>query len=60
MLAAGAVLRKAKEGENMPISRLHGGAIARFTREIKRSEFWDRAAIDTPPGPFDDRNFRLD
>ena len=41
----------------MPISRLYGGAIARFTREIKRSEFWDRAAIDTPPVPFDDGTF---
>jgi hypothetical protein len=39
VLAAGAVRRKAKEGENMPISRLYGGATARFTREIKRSEF---------------------
>lgn len=34
VLAAGAVLRKAKEGENMPISRLPA-ELPRFTREIK-------------------------
>jgi acetyltransferase-like isoleucine patch superfamily enzyme len=60
VLAAGAVLRKAKEGENMPTSSLYGGAPARFIREIKRSEFWDRTDIDTPPAPFDDAKFRLD
>ena len=42
-----------KEGENMPISRLYGAAAPRFSREIKQSEYWDRAAIDTPPGPFE-------
>jgi hypothetical protein len=42
------------------ISGLCGHATARFTRKIKRSDFWDRAGIDTPPGPFDDSKFRLD
>ncbi len=37
----------------MPISRLYGAAAPRFIREIKQSEHWDRAAIDTPPGPFE-------
>ena len=45
----------------MPISRLYGAAAPRFIREIKQSEYWDRAAIDTPPGPFETtRGFRLD
>lgn len=44
----------------MPISRLYGGAADRFTLDKNRSEFWDRAATDTPPRPFEDRNFRLD
>jgi len=60
VLAAGSVLTRAKEGDSMPISALYGGAPARFIREIKEYEWWDRAQTNTPPVPFDDEKFRVD
>jgi acetyltransferase-like isoleucine patch superfamily enzyme len=60
VLAAGSVLPKAKEGTNMPVSGLYGGAPARFIREIKENQWWDRADNFTPAVPFDDEKFRLE
>jgi acetyltransferase-like isoleucine patch superfamily enzyme len=60
VLAAGSVLPRAKEGDNMPISALYGGAPARFIREIKENQYWDRAHTHTPPVPFDDEKFRVE
>jgi acetyltransferase-like isoleucine patch superfamily enzyme len=60
VLAAGSVLPRAKEGVDMPISALYGGAPARFIREIKEYQWWDRTQPNTPAIPFDDEKFRLD
>jgi hypothetical protein len=61
-VAAGSVLprAKAKEGVDMPASGLDGGAPARFIREIKEYQWWDRAYSYTPPVPFDDEKFRVE
>ena len=60
VLAAGSVLPKAKDGVDMPISALYGGAPARFIREVKEYQWWDRAETYTPSIPFDDEKFRLE
>jgi acetyltransferase-like isoleucine patch superfamily enzyme len=60
VLAAGSVLPRAKEGVDMPISALYGGAPARFIRELKEYQWWDRAQTITPPVPFDDEKFRVE
>lgn len=60
VLAAGSVLPRAKDDDNMPISALYGGAPARFIREIKGYQWWDRAEPYTPSIPFDDTKFRLE
>lgn len=60
VLAAGSVLTRAKDADNMPISGLYGGSPARFIREIKDYRWWDRANTHTPPSPFDDEKFRLE
>jgi acetyltransferase-like isoleucine patch superfamily enzyme len=60
VLAAGSVLPRAKEGVDMPASGLDGGAPARFIREIKEYQWWDRAYNYTPPVPFDDEKFRVE
>jgi acetyltransferase-like isoleucine patch superfamily enzyme len=60
VLAAGSVLPRAKEGVDMPISGLYGGAPARFIREIKEYQWWDRAYSHTPAVPFDDEKFRVE
>jgi hypothetical protein len=44
----------------MPASGLDGGAPARFIREIKEYQWWDRAYNCTPPVPFDDEKFRVE
>ena len=44
----------------MPIAALYGGAPARFIRELKEYQWWDRAETDTPPVPFDDEKFRVE
>ena len=60
VLAAGSVLPRAKERDNMPVSSLYGGVPARFIREIKEYQWWDRAHTHTPPVPFDDEKFRVE
>jgi acetyltransferase-like isoleucine patch superfamily enzyme len=60
VLAAGSVLSRAKGGDNMPVSGLYGGAPARFIREIKKLEWWDRTDPTTPVVPFDDEKFRVE
>jgi acetyltransferase-like isoleucine patch superfamily enzyme len=60
VLAAGAVLVRAKEGVDMPVSGLYGGTPARLIREIKEYEWWDRAQTNTLPAPFDDEKFRVE
>jgi acetyltransferase-like isoleucine patch superfamily enzyme len=60
VLAAGSVLRRAKTGDNMPVSGLYGGVPARFIREIKRSGFWDRAYNFASVAPFDDEKFDME
>ncbi len=60
VLAAGSVLTKARESDDMPISGLYGGSPARFIREIKGFEWWDRADTHTPAAAFDDAKFRLE
>jgi acetyltransferase-like isoleucine patch superfamily enzyme len=60
VLAAGSVLPRAKEGVDMPASGLYGGAPARFIREIKEYQWWDRAQTNTPAVPFDDEKFRVE
>jgi acetyltransferase-like isoleucine patch superfamily enzyme len=59
VLAAGSVLSRAKDRDNMPVSSLYGGAPARCIREIKEMEFWDRAN-NYSPVVFDDEKFRVD
>jgi len=60
VLAAGSVLARAKDADNMPISALYGGVPARFIREINEYQWWDRAETYTPSVPFDDEKFRED
>lgn len=59
VLAAGSVLPKAKEGNNMPVSGLYGGAPARFIREITEAQWWARDDAYTAAIPFDDKKFRV-
>jgi acetyltransferase-like isoleucine patch superfamily enzyme len=60
MLAAGAVMVKAKEGSGPPPSGLYGGTPARFIKEIKNFAWWDRDTYDTQVTAFDDRVFQVD
>ncbi len=60
VLAAGSLLSRAKDRDNMPISGLYGGTPARFMREIKEYQWWDRAQAHTPPAPFGDEQFRVE
>jgi acetyltransferase-like isoleucine patch superfamily enzyme len=60
VLAAGSVLPRAKEGVDMPASALYGGAPARFIRELKENQWWDRAYTHTPPVPLNDEKFRVE
>lgn len=60
VLAAGSVLTKAKPGHEMPVCGLYAGAPARFIREIKELEWWDRADTNTPVAPFDDEKLRAE
>ena len=60
VLAAGSVLPRAKDADSMPISALYGGTPARFIREVKEYQWWDRAETYTPSIPFDDEKFRLE
>lgn len=60
VLAAGSVLTKAKPGHEMPVRGLYAGAPARFIREVKELEWWDRTETNTPVGPFDDERLRAE
>jgi acetyltransferase-like isoleucine patch superfamily enzyme len=60
ILAAGAVLVKAKPGSELPKSGLYAGAPARFVKEIKDLVWWDRDSYHTPVTAFDDEKFQLD
>ncbi|OBG26730.1 hypothetical protein A5764_04805 [Mycobacterium sp. 852002-51057_SCH5723018] len=60
MLAAGALLVKAKEGSELPTSGLYAGAPARFVKEVGEFAWWDRESHYTPVTAFDDKDFRLD
>jgi acetyltransferase-like isoleucine patch superfamily enzyme len=57
MLAAGAVLVKAKPGGNLPESGLYAGAPARFVKEIKDFVWWTRDSYYTPVTGVDDEKF---
>lgn len=60
VLAAGSVLPKSRAGDNMPISSLYGGTPARFIKELKDFQWWDRPEVLTPAAPFDDTVFRTE
>jgi acetyltransferase-like isoleucine patch superfamily enzyme len=60
VLAAGAVLVKAKPGSERPKSGLYAGVPARFVTEIKDFVWWDRDSHYIPVTAFDDEKFQLD
>jgi acetyltransferase-like isoleucine patch superfamily enzyme len=60
VLAAGSLLTRAKQGDNMPVSSLYAGVPARFIREVKDFAWWHRDSLQMAPvTPFDDKKFRL-
>jgi acetyltransferase-like isoleucine patch superfamily enzyme len=59
ILAAGSLLTKAKQTDNLPARGLYAGVPARFIREVNPMKWWDRQSFNTPPTPFDDRQFRM-
>lgn len=60
ILAAGSVMVKAKEGNELPKSSLYAGAPARFVKEVKDVAWWDRDSYHTAVTAFDDKEFQLD
>ncbi|WP_375482278.1 hypothetical protein [uncultured Mycobacterium sp.] len=60
VLAAGSLLPKARDRDNMAVCGLYGGTPARFIKEIKEYQWWDRPKTTTQAIPFDDEKFRVD
>jgi acetyltransferase-like isoleucine patch superfamily enzyme len=60
MLAAGAVMVKARPGAEVPKSGLYGGTPARYIKELQDFAWWHRDTYDTQVTAFDETPFQLD